>query len=164
MITFRKAVIEDADQLGYVHYVSWIETYKGLISDSFLSLRSPEKSAKMFQRMKCEHMYLAEENMVVVGFISYNPSNDEDLEDYGAVYALYVLKAHQNIGIGRRLMEHAISHFIEKSYKGVSIWVLSTNLNAILFYERLGFIKDGKTKDEILGEKVTEIRMIIKFI
>ncbi|MBU1142204.1 MAG: GNAT family N-acetyltransferase [Firmicutes bacterium] len=164
MISFRKAVIEDADQLGYVHYVSWIETYKGLISDSFLSERNPEKSAKMFRRNNCERIFLAEDKNIVVGFISYNQANDEDLENYGAIYALYVLKAHQHLGIGRTLMDYAISDLMKLRFKGVSIWVLSTNLNAILFYERMGFIKDGKTKDEILGERVTEIRMIKKFI
>lgn len=163
MITFRKAVIEDAEQLGYVHYVSWIETYKGLISDSFLAERSPEKSAKMFRRTHCENIFLAEDEHIVVGFISYNKANDEDLTEFGAVYALYVLKAHQHLGIGRTLMEHAISYFIKNHFKGISIWVLSTNINAISFYERLGFIKDGKTKEEILGERVTEIRMLKKF-
>ncbi|MDO9629562.1 MAG: GNAT family N-acetyltransferase, partial [Acholeplasmataceae bacterium] len=98
MITFRKASKEDADQLGYVHYVSWIETYKGLISDSYLNQRSPEKSAKMFERTNCEHIFLAEDNQVVVGFVNYNFSNDSDLDQYGAVYALYVLKAHQGLG------------------------------------------------------------------
>ena len=164
MITFRKAVIEDAEQLGYVHYVSWIETYKGLISDSFLAQRSPEKSAKMFQRSQCENIYLAEDNMVVVGFINYNPSNDNDLKLFGAIYALYVLKAHQHLGIGRTLMEYAIKYFKDHDYHGIAIWVLSTNSNAISFYERMGFVQDGEFKEEMLGERVTEIRMIKKLI
>lgn len=162
MITFRKAKLEDADQLGYVHYVSWIETYKGLISDSYLNQRSPEKSAKMFERTHCEHIFLAEENQVVVGFINYNPSTEEDLEHYGAIYALYVLKAHQGLGIGKRLMEHAISYFVNEGFKGISLWVLDSNQPAILFYEHLGFVSDGKTKEQVLGDVVTEIRMIKK--
>ncbi len=163
MIIFRKATLDDVEQLGYVHYVSWIETYKGLISDSFLSERSPEKSAKMFQKSNFDLIYVAEDDMVVTGFVNFNLSRDDDLDLYGAVYALYVLKTHQHRGIGRRLMNYAITYFKERDFKGIAIWVLSTNQNAITFYKHIGFIQDGRTKEEILGEKVTEIRMIKKF-
>jgi len=61
-------------------------------------------------------------------------------------------------------MEHAITYFKNEGFKGISLWVLDSNQPAILFYEHLGFVSDGKTKEQVLGDVVTEIRMIKKLI
>jgi len=48
-------------------------------------------------------------------------------------------------------------------YKGIVIWVLDSNKNAIIFYEKYGFSFDGGKKEEILITPITELRMVMNF-
>jgi len=38
----RKATLDDSHQIGYVHYKSWLETYRGIVDDVYLDNLSVE--------------------------------------------------------------------------------------------------------------------------
>jgi ribosomal protein S18 acetylase RimI-like enzyme len=139
-----------------------METYTGLMDQRILDSRSLEKCVNLARNFP-ENTWIAIDEDQVVGFSCFLKSPDPDLVDTGEVKALYVLKSHQKKGIGKHLMEKAISSLSE--FHKISIWVLSTNQNAIDFYEHLGFIKDGISKDVQVGTLGTihEIRMIKSF-
>lgn len=134
---------EDAKGKGYVHYQSWLETYSDLIPSYYLNRHSLEKTIQIAYDHP-ENTWIAMIGDQVVGFSCFMMSRDEDLMDAGEIVAIYVLKAYQNQHIGEKLLMAALSSL--RSYRIISLWVLSTNEQAIKFYEKHGFIKDGVTK------------------
>jgi ribosomal protein S18 acetylase RimI-like enzyme len=47
----------------------------------------------------------------------------------------------------------------ERGYAEITLWVLDTNRRAREFYEKVGFVEDGKTKTENIGGKeVVDLR------
>lgn len=153
-LTIRLQTKEDAQGKGYVHYQSWIETYQELIPEYYLMRHSLERTTQLAYEHP-ENTWIALVEDKVVGFSCFVPSRDEDLIDAGEITAIYVLKDYQHQGIGYQLMEKAL--FSLSSYQVVALWVLSDNEQAIKFYEKQGFTKDGQSK--IVMERKA-IRMI----
>lgn len=153
-VIIRKATKEDADGKGYVHYKSWIETYTGLFPDEVMSRLSLEKSIDNAQKYP-ENTYVAIVDEKIIGFSCYLESRDEDLVDTGEIMAIYILKEYQGFGIGKKLMEVCYKELSQ--YSKLSLWVLGDNKKSVGFYEKEGFIADGKTK-MLNGKEV--IRMI----
>ena len=59
-------------------------------------------------------------------------------------------------GIGRELLQHLFDEAVKKSKKKIYAWVLKKNIPASRFYERNGFVADGR---EGLVEGTTEQHM-----
>ena len=72
----------------------------------------------------------------------------------GEVFAIYLLKEAQGLGLGRKLMDATLSRLDRRS--PVMLWVLENNDPAIGFYEHYGFRMDGAQKGAPFG---TECRM-----
>lgn len=160
-VKVRKAIIEDASRLGYVHYYAWLETYTGLINETYLAKLSTEKSTEMFKRMRCQNTFVAIVNDEIVGFCgAYGNGRDADLQDSGEIQGIYVLREFQRQSIGKQLLEFAIKELAKQGYKHVYLWVLSTNQQAIDFYEKNGFQFDDKEKSEVLVTPIIEKRYI----
>lgn len=155
-VLIRKATIDDAQGKGYVHYQSWIETYTGLFPDSVINNLSLERSVKLAKEHP-ENTYVAVIGDNVVGFACYLESRDEDLDNAGEIMAVYVLKDYQRLGIGKLLMSVCYSEL--QTFNKIILWVLESNIKAISFYEKEGFVKDGKTKT--LYDRIV-VRMIKK--
>ncbi|MBO3457839.1 GNAT family N-acetyltransferase [Aetokthonos hydrillicola Thurmond2011] len=65
-------------------------------------------------------------------------------EDLGSIAFVAVLPEFRNQGIGTKLMEQLIKIGIEKN---LQILRLKSRINAINFYERLGFVAEGEFFD-----------------
>ncbi len=155
-LIIREATVNDAPGKGLVHYLSWQETYTGLIDQEYLDTLSLERSVEIAKQYP-QNTFIAEIGGKTVGFAAYNKSRD-NLEDTGEIMAIYVLKAHSKKGIGKLLMEACYQKL--KEYSKVTVWVLSSNTNAIHFYEYLGFQKDGVEKEVDLKTTILhEIRL-----
>ena len=152
---------EEARGQAYVHYTAWQETYAGLVDRSYLERMSLETSERYAMRAFQDGFYstlVAKDGERVIGFASYGPYRGDDLEGAGEVFAIYTLKAYYDRGIGRALMETALSKLT--GYRRVCVWVLRGNERAVRFYSRCGFSPDGAQKTLKLGTEVTEIRMV----
>jgi len=149
---------KDYEGKGYVHYQSWIETYTGLMEESYLSKHTLEKCILMAKKYP-DRTITAEVNQKVVGFANYGPTRDED-QHSGEVMAIYVLKDYQKQGIGKALMDECMSRL--NDYQKIIVWVLSSNQKSIDWYERYGFIQDGNMKKIRVTEnyELEEIRLI----
>lgn len=150
---------KDYKEKAYVHYMSWIETYTGLMDESFLSKHTLERCIQMAIKY-ADHNIVAEVDQHVVGFATYGKARDED-EDTGEVVAIYVLKAYQKQGLGKALMDQCLLRLSQ--FKKIIVWVLSSNQLSIHWYESYGFKKDGHTKRIKVMENIylDEIRLIL---
>lgn len=160
-IEIRKATIADADDIGSVHYQAWIETYTGLINADFLANRSPSRSSELFRQNRCQNITVATVDGKIVGFCGYGAPRDSDIpNDWGELYGIYVLRQYQHISLGKRLISRAKSELHAQRYKRMFLWVLNSNQNAIAFYEKNGFLFDGKEKTERYITPIVEKRYI----
>jgi ribosomal protein S18 acetylase RimI-like enzyme len=162
-VVIRQATPIDAVQLAEVHTQCWQQTYAGLMSDAFLAALKPADRLAMW----CQLLLVPEPaawvacvDSSVVGFSATRPvpqgEIDQDLPASGSLelWGLYLLRSHQGLGLGRRLLDAALGT------KPASLWVAAGNAEAIGFYERLGFAPDGAEDRVAEWEDLHEIRMI----
>ena len=81
---------------------------------------------------------LAERDGAVVGFSSSGRQRDASLPYTGEIYAVYVLRHAQRLGIGRALMAAAAGDLLAQDHAAGMLWVLETNVPARRFYQALG--------------------------
>lgn len=140
---------EDMDGKGYVHWKSWQETYAGLIEPQYIARQTLEKCQNIAHRWP-ENTLVAELDGKIVGFSCYG-RNDAG---FGEIFAIYLLKEAQGLGLGRHLMDAAVQRLDNDI--PVVLWVLKGNDHAIGFYEHYGFRPDGTVQTIPIG---TELRM-----
>jgi GNAT superfamily N-acetyltransferase len=95
------------------------------------------------------------------GFVSYGPARDDDADSRraGEIYAIYLVPAAWDEGIGRQLMAAALDRLGEAGFDQVILWVLDTNARARRFNEAGGWLADGAAKqDDSFGVPMTEVR------
>lgn len=157
-MTIRKAMKADARKMGACHYYCWQETYRGLVSDTYLNNMDKYKNMDRFEKLFDiigEHQYVAEEQKQIIGFFDILKSNGE----YAPfeVGALYLRKEYQGKGYGREIFD-----FIKKKTESspFCLWCLSSN-PACGFYLHMGG-RQIDTKEEIIGDR-TEIEVCYLF-
>lgn len=166
-IRLREATQTDAAALGSLHVASWHETYTGLIPDEILAGLSVEARTAMWSQILndpaaagCTAVYVAEDGGHLVGFGSCGQQRDKALADAGyggEVGAIYVLRSHQNRGVGRSIMA-AMSQFLSgQRHTAASLWVLRENSPARRFYEGLGGEIVGERTDEQANATLVEV-------
>ena len=126
---------------AYVHFKSWHEAYKGIVSDEYLEKMTAEKCEALSYKWR-DRVITAKDNGRVVGFVGYGESSE--LQGYGEIFALYVLSEYYGTGVGQMLLDAAFEKLAEYPHK--CLWVLKENKRARRFYEKNGFYPDGAEK------------------
>jgi ribosomal protein S18 acetylase RimI-like enzyme len=132
----------DAEALARVHVTSWRETYRGLLPDAFLARMSEPGYARRFRRELthpgAHDVVLAAMNPYgVFGYVAGGPSRG-GAEGEAEIATLYLLRAAQGRGVGRRLLTGAVRALAAEGARSLVISVLRDNVRARGFYERLG--------------------------
>ncbi|MFY0681345.1 MAG: GNAT family N-acetyltransferase [Thalassovita sp.] len=147
----RPALAEDAAGIAIVQVASWNTTYRGILPDALIDRISVEDRTKGWQKIFDAFAQsgqggaiVAEQNNRIVGFGSYGLQRDDDLAEQGydgEVTALYLEKEHQRAGVGRALMAELGKQAQSAGLSKVSLWVITANTGACLFYDAL----EGRT-------------------
>jgi GNAT superfamily N-acetyltransferase len=144
---YRKAELQDAGSLAYVHVHSWRTTYQGIVSEEYLQSLSVEEREKRWVRILSEfhHTYVAEtEDGEIIGFVSFGKERSGEYE--GELYAIYLLEVQQGKGIGKKLFDIATSELKNMGFHTMWIWVLKENPSKLFYYK----YKPVLMKEEIL--------------
>jgi len=145
----RAAQYNDVESIAHVHIASWKTTYKGILSDSFLSKLSLESRIAQWNSILNETaseiltLVLVNDTEEVKGFIYGGSPRESELNFESEIYALYLLEEVQKKGYGKQLLIQFLKMLKENNYNNTMLWVLEKN-PAIHFYLKLG------------GEKITE--------
>ena len=137
----RRAVPDDAYGITYVNVHTWYTTYKGLMPDIFLENRLKsidERTIKVREWIVNGINYLVAENTEkndIVWMLIYWASRNENYPNSWEIYAIYVLKEYQKLGIGKKLFFEWINELIKLGYNDMVINVLDWN-KTINFYEK----------------------------
>lgn len=163
MIHLRHAIVSDARAIAIVHVSSWQAIYRGHIPDKVLdnlSIPDREKLWKTLLENKASVLVL-EENNNLIGFISFCPSRDHDVNPVtvAEISAIYLNPESWRKGLGKLLCNTAIDELRKSGYTEVNLWVLDDNQQAKQFYEKMGFMKSSDIKiDKREGYILREIR------
>jgi ribosomal protein S18 acetylase RimI-like enzyme len=154
----RGAIPSDAPALGALHVASWRETYAGILPDELLAGLSVDARAAMWARVIDDPeanagtaVFVAEDRERLIGFGSCGRQRDEALARSGfsgEIGAIYIMRSHQGLGIGRSLMSRLARALLEADRRAATLWVLRENLIARNFYERLGGSVVGEKEEE----------------
>lgn len=74
----------------------------------------------------------------------------------GELYAIYLLKEVQQLGIGRQLATHVVNHLQSFNMKRLIIWALERN-SACRFYEKMGGTPVHTQSIRIGGQDLIEV-------
>lgn len=136
----------DAEALARTHVLSWRETYRGLLPDEYLARMSEELHARRFARALLhprpdELTLAAADRAGLVGYAQAGPSRRR-VEGEAEVATLYVLRAAQGHGLGRKLLTDAARALAAQGAGSLVISVLAANAPARRFYEHLGGVAE----------------------
>lgn len=162
MIRIRAATVADARGIAEVHVGGWRESYAGIVPDGYLAALSVEERERMWARGLGDpdhpsFVYVAEDDAgSTVGFASGGPRRDGDPAYAGELYAIYLLRACQGQGAGRRLMAAVARRLAESDIRSMLLWVFAEN-PARRFYESLGGQYLAEQQFELGGRMLTEV-------
>lgn len=164
---FRGALPSDASALGALHVASWLETYNGILPDELLARLSVDGRAAMWAQTLSDHegsarsaVWLAEDGQRLVGFGACGAQRDDALAGMGfsgEIEAIYVLRAHQRLGVGRSIISLLAQALLDQGHRAATLWVLRENRAARCFYERVGGVVVGEKKEERLDATLSEV-------
>jgi GNAT superfamily N-acetyltransferase len=173
MITIQKPTKEDIEGIQEVFYKTWLITYPskdvgitaGDIEEKFKGRKTSEAIQKItkliFEATENQLFLVAKEEDSVVGVCRI-----EKKEMYNELMAIYVLPGYQRKGIGIMFWKKVKEFFGDE--KDIVVRVATYNIQAINFYQKLGFIDTGKRfvqenfKMPISGSYIPEIELIKK--
>lgn len=100
---------------------------------------------KWLYRKDSSGFFIAWEEGVIQGFASahYNWI-DLDGKEVVELHEITVRKESQRRGIGKALMMRIFEETAKRGRDSIALWVGEDNINAIKFYEKLGFIAERK--------------------
>lgn len=163
------ATVEHAATLGAIHVQAWRETYAGQMPDEYLSGLDAVRRAAHWRKILLspgprEASFLIHHNGEEAGFVSFGPGRGKNLNSWGEIYALYLLKSHQRRGLGTALYRTAVERLVGWGYRKIGIWVLATNRIALDFYHAQGAsATPTRQRLDFGGASLEEIFLAVNF-
>ena len=136
----RTATSGDASGIARVQVVTWQQTYRGILPDSFLDGLDVERSAESWRSVVADRRRVTHvvDSMGIVGFCTCGPSRGDPSGFRGEVEAIYVHPAEQGQGHGTALVHAAMDWLAAKRLTPVLVWALEANTRAHGLYQSLG--------------------------
>lgn len=157
-ITIRRAMPADADALADLGVRTFTEAFghlypKGDLDDFLTANHTRAKAAAALADTEVA-AWVAEADGRLVGYSQAAPADmphPELRREHGEIKRLYILRSHQNLGLGARLIEPALAWLEATGRTPVWLSVWSENLGAQRFYARFGFEKVGEYEFAVGG-------------
>ena len=139
-IDVRRAEPDDALAISEAHRAAWHHAYTGIMP--YLALRSmvERRSEAWWKRAirGSTSILVLEVGGIIAGYATLGLNRARSLPQEGEIYELYLVPEYQGIGLGRRLFSEARRLLGSLGCKGLVVWTLAENDNAINFYQGLG--------------------------
>lgn len=156
---------DDADilKIAQMYSNSVIRAYAGIATDEYLATCTVAKCTTQWEQNLADvslTIRIAESDHAVVGIACCGSSRDEDAEDerVAELQSIYVDPTHWGRGIGSQMCRDALRLLYDAGFAETTLWVLEGNVRARRFYERAGFVADGKAKSAVMGTALTALR------
>ena len=151
-LTIRRPIVEDARNIATLHVRSWQATYRGLLSERYLSAldTSIERRVSFLAQTIADArlgIRVAEVDDQLLGWCSFGPSRDEDsIARDSELMAIYLEPCAWGRGIGSALWSAARKVLVNDGFHRASAWVLDGNERASRFYRAQGFTAESTSQ------------------
>lgn len=139
-VDIRRAAPADADAIAEAHRLAWMGAYAGIIPHAALikmvNRRGPQWWANAIHN--ATSVLVIDMGGTVAGYATIGRSRARQLKPQGEIYELYLRPEYQGIGLGSLLFKEARQKLSQHGLKGLVVWALEDNLNALAFYEGAG--------------------------
>lgn len=149
--TLRETTIKDTDAIAAIHVRTWQHAYKSILPKHFLASLSLEERKRIRKQYlqaidPKEGHYVAILDGKVVGFTDVGPCKDDDRDDDGEVYTLYVDPAQLGKKVGSSLLAKATAKLRALGFQRAVVWMLEGDSQRKQFYANHGWLPDNKTR------------------
>lgn len=127
----RDAILDD------IHKISQLEAGNFAL-DAF----SHRQIKYLITKAKSFFIVAEHNDNIVASMVLLNRQNVENLR----LYSIVVDKKYRGQGIAKQLLDYAVNKTVQLNKKSISLEVRVDNTNAILFYEKYGFVKSSVLK------------------
>jgi ribosomal protein S18 acetylase RimI-like enzyme len=157
-IDIRKAEPRDAEAIAEVHLDAWRGAYSGIIPHRTLTAMINRRGARWWANAirRAATVLVIEIGGTVAGYATIGRNRARELRQQGEIYELYLRPEYQGIGLGSRLFTAARRTLADHGLKGMVVWALEENQNALAFYAGAG------GRDVAEGVEVFEHRALKK--
>ena len=145
----RPAKLEDSVTIGKIYCDSWKAAYKGIMPQDLLDALTPDDRTIN----PANYLVLESEEGVVFGLANLGSSRDKERPDWGELRAIYLLPEYWRKGSGTALFQGAEAELGRRGYSRYFLWVLTENVRARRFYEKMGMRLSGREQSFTLGGK-----------
>lgn len=147
----RPATPADCAALSALDVAVWREAYAGLLSASLLAGldRNPFHDPAFFAAVLAQgdqrtRIVAAEQSGRLVGYCWFGPCRETRAAQRSEIERLYVAADRRNGGLGRRLLDEALSSMRDLGLAPARTTVFAANTHARRFYERSGAREIGR--------------------
>ena len=146
-VTVRRAKRADFAAVAEMHYPVWRQSWAGILIPPVLDLLGPPSrwAAELYPKSLGRdgwRMWIAEAGRRPLGMAIFGPNSAQS--EHIEIDALYVVEQRQRHGIGRRLLDKALS---ANPPEDVILWCARENARGRSFYEKNNFELDGRAYD-----------------
>jgi ribosomal protein S18 acetylase RimI-like enzyme len=139
-IDIRRAEPRDARAIADIHHAAWRGAYAGIIPhralNAMINRRGSEWWANAIRRAAT--VLVVEIGGKVAGYATVGRNRARELPQQGEIYELYLRPEYQGVGLGSRLFAAARQKLADHGLKGMVVWALEDNANALSFYAGAG--------------------------
>ena len=165
-INIRQCLLDELDILRIIGLETFNETFRLLNSpetmDRYLEESfSSEKLEQELGNTNCKFYFIYSDSNLA-GYIKINfapAQSDFNDPESVEVERIYVRKEHQGKGLGKLSKEYVFHQAKQKNKSYVWLGVWEKNVNAITFYEKLGFEEAGQHSFRIGNEIQSDMIM-----
>lgn len=139
-IDIRKAEQRDAGAIADVHNAAWKNAYAGIIPHKALTAMINRRGRDWWATAirRAASILVVEIGGEVAGYATLGKNRARDLQQQGEIYELYLMPEYQGVGLGTRLFKAAREKLAAHGLKGLVVWALEENVNALDFYAGAG--------------------------
>jgi len=156
---FIPASEKNLADLAEVHAAAWRASHRDILGDAVIASHTAERHEAMF-RSETEQpsikTFLVRLGGKAVGMVSVDTQPDAEHPETGEVRAVYLLPEYCGRGLGRTLLDFAVSEL--NDHPEVYLWVMSSNTRARRCYEKFGFEFSGIEKPLLPDQGITEMK------
>ena len=139
-IDIRKAEPSDAEAIASVHLEAWRGAYAGIIPHRALTAMVGRRGSEWWRNAvrRAATILVIDVGGTVAGYATLGRNRSRDLPQQGEIYELYLKPEYQGVGLGSRLFAAARAKLADHGLKGMVVWALEDNQNALDFYAGAG--------------------------